>query len=67
MKEQIFEFIRSYVQAHGYGPSVRDIMAATEARSTSTIHYHMRRLRAEGRITYEDHLARTVRITKEVE
>jgi len=67
MREQIYDFIRTYIQAHGYGPSVRDIMLATEARSTSTIHHHLKVLRNEGRINYQDRRARTVRITQEEE
>ena len=61
MREQVYEAIKAFLQERGYSPAVRDICAALGV-STSTVHYHMRRLRREGRIVFEDGQARTVRL-----
>ena len=49
-RELIMEFIISYIQAHGYPPSVREIGKGTGLKSTSTVQSHLRVLLDEGRL-----------------
>ena len=38
MKEQILQYIITYIQQHGYSPSVREIGDAVGLKSTSSVH-----------------------------
>ncbi len=49
-RSEIFCFIEEYVEAHGYGPSVREICEAVNLKSTATVHYHLRQLAEERKI-----------------
>lgn len=49
--ERVFEFIVAYKQAHaGQGPAYREIMQGVGLHSLSTVHYHLQRLAAAGRL-----------------
>ena len=50
--ETVYDFIVKYIKKEGYPPSVREICAGVDVRSTSTIHSHLRRLQESGRIDY---------------
>ena len=43
-RKEIYDFIKRFVEANGYGPSVREICAAVKLNSTATVHYHLRGL-----------------------
>ena len=45
---RILRFVRSYVDAYGYGPSYREIANMLGVRALSTIHEHVANLRREG-------------------
>ena len=47
---EIYQFILQYTKEHGYPPSVREIGAAVDLKSPSTVHFHMKKLEAEGYI-----------------
>ena len=47
---EIYDFILQYTKEHGYPPSVREIGAAVRLKSPSTVHFHMKKLEAEGYI-----------------
>jgi repressor LexA len=47
-QRQIFEFVRSYVDAHGYPPTVREIGEAVGLASPSTVHAHLANLERAG-------------------
>ena len=61
MQNKVYETIKTFLEERSYPPAVRDISAALGV-STSTVHYHMHRLRRKGRIAFEDGRARTVRL-----
>lgn len=46
----ILEFIKDQLTQKGYPPSVREICAAVDLRSTSTVHYHLNKLEKLGYI-----------------
>lgn len=61
--DRIVEVIAEYRMTHGYGPSVRDIMARVGLASTSAVHHQLDKLRREGRITWEPDTARSLVLT----
>lgn len=46
----VYEFIVRYLEQYRYPPSVRDIAEGVSLASTSTVHFHIRRLIDEGRL-----------------
>ena len=55
--------VKTFVNEYNYSPSVRDIAKAV-GRSTSVAYTHLRRLRQHGWITFDDRLARSIRVLK---
>jgi repressor LexA len=49
-QEQVLEFIRESVRANGYPPTVREICAALDLSSPSTVHAHLANLERLGYI-----------------
>ncbi len=47
-ERQILDFVRQFVEARGYPPSVREIGAAVGLRSTSTVHAYLSGLEEKG-------------------
>jgi repressor LexA len=47
-QEQVLEFIRESVRANGYPPTVREICAALDLSSPSTVHAHLANLERQG-------------------
>ena len=57
----VLRAIRDHIVRRGYPPTVREIMAATGLRSTSTVMYWLRQLERAGRIERR-HGARAIRV-----
>jgi len=49
-QRKVLSYIKFYTESKGYPPSVREICEAVGAKSTSTVHGHLRRLEAKGLI-----------------
>jgi repressor LexA len=47
-QQEIFEFIRRYLDRHGYPPTVREIGKAVGLHSSSTVHAHLSKLESRG-------------------
>jgi len=47
-QQRILDFLRHYLQEHGYPPSVRDIQQGCGISSTSVVHYNLRVLQQQG-------------------
>ena len=47
-QQEIYDFILSFTNEHGYPPSVREIGAAVSLKSPSTVHFHMKGLEEAG-------------------
>lgn len=60
-QDTLYDFIRDYNASHGYGPSTKEMRSFLGVKSTSTAHFHLEKLRKEGRITIERGKMRTVR------
>ena len=47
-KEEIYNYIKTYIAEHGYAPSYREIGHAARLKSTSSVYAYMQDLFAEG-------------------
>lgn len=59
-QEQIFSFIKEYIQANGFSPSYRDIQNNFNFSSLSGVHSHVRALEKKGAITKEKQMRRSI-------
>ena len=59
---QILQVIERYIAVHGCSPSNREIAAAAGLKSPSTVLRYLRRLKADGYVTYQPGVPRTVRV-----
>lgn len=55
-------FIYSYLEKHGYCPSVREIGERIGCTSTSTVQHHLEKLQEKGFIRREKGMPRAIRI-----
>lgn len=61
-QQQIYDYILSFTDAHGYPPSVREIADAVELKSPSTVHFHLKGLRAAGLISQAEGKTRAISV-----
>lgn len=61
--EAISIFLRDYIRQWGFSPSVREVAAGVRV-STTAVMYHLKKLRAQGRVASVPGKARTLRILK---
>lgn len=61
---KILEAIKWKINKFGYPPSVREICAAVDLRSTSTVHFHMNRLEELGYIKRDPTKPRAIEVLK---
>ena len=72
---KILEFIRKFIDAHGFPPSVRDIQEGLSVSSTSVVDYNLKALEERqlirrgnkgirGRSSYQDEAIRTGRTSR---
>lgn len=64
--EEVLDFIVDFIDTNKYPPSVRTIGAAVGMKSTGTVHSHLKRLREQGRIEWNDREPRTI-VLKDVQ
>ena len=62
---EIYQFILQFTKEHGYPPSVREIGEAVNLKSPSTVHFHMKKLEAEGYIQKADGKTRAITLPRE--
>lgn len=61
-QQQIYNFIVTFQQDHGYPPSVREIGASVGLKSPSTVHFHLKGLEAAGLITKAEGKTRAITV-----
>ncbi|KYH31117.1 LexA repressor [Moorella mulderi DSM 14980] len=61
-QEMVLNYIRHFIDVHGYPPTVRDICQATGLRSSSTVHGHLNRLEKKGYIRRDPTRSRAIEI-----
>ncbi len=64
-KQIVYDYIKSYIDINQYGPSVREICEAVGLSSTSTVHYYLRMLTAEGQILMQTGKKRAISLPKQ--
>lgn len=61
-QQQIYDYICSYTDEHGYPPSVREIGSAVGLASPSTVHMHLKCLEDNGLIKRNPNQPRTIEV-----
>ena len=61
-QQQIYHFILSYSNRHGYPPSVREIGEHVGLKSPSTVHFHLKGLETAGLITKAEGKTRAITV-----
>lgn len=64
-QQRILEFINSFVEENGYPPTVREICAAVDLKSTATVSYHLSELKRLGKIQAESNKRRAISLTEQ--
>ncbi|HOT24272.1 MAG TPA: transcriptional repressor LexA [Thermoleophilia bacterium] len=65
-QEQVLAFIRECMRANGYPPTVREICAALELSSPSTVHAHLANLERQGLIRRDPTKPRALEVVREL-
>jgi len=61
-QERILQFIRKFIDARGYPPTVRDILKGCKISSTSVVAYNLARLEVAGRIRRHADISRGIEL-----
>lgn len=64
--QAILQFVTEFMNRHGYAPSVREIGAAVNLRSTASVHYQLRRLRDQGLLSVDGTKNRAITLPEEL-
>ena len=64
-QQQIYDYIISFTDEHGYPPSVREIGEYVGLKSPSTVHFHLKGLQSAGLITQAAGKTRAISINDE--
>jgi repressor LexA len=65
-QRQILDFLTSYLDAHGYPPTVREIGEAVGLASPSTVHAHLANLERAGLIKRDPTKPRALELTERI-
>jgi len=61
-QKELLNFVDSFIQGHGYGPSYREIMRALGYKSVSTVAIHIEGLITKGYLRKRDNSARSLEV-----
>ena len=61
-QKELLEYVDTFIQQHGYGPSYREIMNAIGYKSVSTVAIHIEGLIAKGFLRKTDNSARSLEV-----
>lgn len=59
-QQEIYEYLQKFQSEHGYPPSVREIGAAVNLKSPSTVHLHLKKLAEAGYIQRDEGKTRAI-------
>lgn len=65
-QQQIYDYIVSFTDEHGYPPSVREIGEYVGLKSPSTVHFHLKGLQSAGLITQAAGKTRAISIASDL-
>lgn len=63
-QNQVLDYIKEVVYSKGYPPSIREIGAAVDLSSSSTVHTHLKTLEARGFIRRNPSKPRSIELTE---
>ncbi len=61
-QRELLNFVDTFIQGHGYGPSYREIMRALGYKSVSTVAVHIDGLITKGYVRKRDNSARSLEV-----
>jgi len=61
-QRELLNFVDTFIQGHGYGPSYREIMRALGYKSVSTVAVHIYGLMTKGYLRKRDRSARSLEV-----
>jgi len=61
-QKELLDYVDGFIQAHGYGPSYREIMNAIGYKSVSTVAIHIDGLITKGYLRKRDNSARSLEV-----
>lgn len=64
MRSKILEYIQDHTAAHGFPPTVREIMNAVGLKTPSTVQFHLNAMQDAGLITRKDGAARSIVVNR---
>lgn len=64
-KSEIYQYILQFTKEKGYPPSMREICDAVGLKSPSTVHFHLKKLAAEGKLSTEQFKGRAISLPKD--
>lgn len=59
-QQSVYDFIESYIEQKGFGPTVREIAEAVQLSSPSTVHVHLKTLEEKGYIERDQRKSRSI-------
>lgn len=62
-RRQIYFYIVDFLNEHEYPPTIREIKEHVGIKSTSTVEYHLKKLKESGLISQEEGKARSITVT----
>ena len=62
--QDIYSYIKNFIDDNGFPPSVREIGAKFSIKSTSTVHYYLEKLREQGLILQDGNKKRAFSVTQ---
>ena len=65
-KERILEYISNFSETHGISPTISEITDGVGLKSRSSVHGHINRLSAAGRLSFDRKSARSIRLKPRV-
>lgn len=66
-QKELLNFIETFIQAHGYSPSYREIMSGLSYTSVATVALHVNNLIKRGHLHKRDHSARSLEVVNAAE
>ena len=64
-QQRILEFLNAFIDENGYPPTVREICAAVDLKSTATVSYHLNELKRLGKIQSESNKRRAISLPEQ--
>ncbi|MGK2896398.1 MAG: hypothetical protein ACSLEY_02255 [Candidatus Saccharimonadales bacterium] len=63
-QQELFQFVKDFIDEHDYGPSYREIMFALGYKSVSTVAVHVDALIAKGYLARRDNSPRSLEVAQ---